>query len=37
MHGYRDVTPSSWGQRFYDRNFVSEPALRLIAERGGRA
>jgi hypothetical protein len=37
MHEYRDVTPLSWGQRFHDRKFVSEPALRLIAERGGHA
>lgn len=35
MHEYRDVTPLSWGARFHARVFVSEPALRLIAERGG--
>ena len=35
-HEYRDVTPLSWGQRFHRRVFVSEPAMRLIAERGGR-
>ncbi|MCM3872861.1 MAG: ankyrin repeat domain-containing protein [Pyrinomonadaceae bacterium] len=35
MHEYRDVTPLSWGKRFHARVFVSEPALRLIAERGG--
>jgi hypothetical protein len=35
LHEYRDVTPDSWGERFHDRAFVSEPALRLIAERGG--
>jgi hypothetical protein len=36
MHEYRDVTPLSWGQRFHRRVFVSEPAMRLIAARGGR-
>ena len=40
MHEYRKVTPLSWGQRFYDpvshgHSWVSEPAMRLIAERGG--
>ena len=33
---YRDVTPIAWGERFYDRDAVNEPAMRLIAERGGR-
>ena len=36
LHEYRDVTPLSWGQRFHSKVFVSEPAMRLIAERGGR-
>jgi len=36
LHEYRDVTPLSWGQRFHARDFVSGPAMRLIAERGGR-
>jgi ankyrin repeat protein len=36
LHEYRDVTPLSWGRRFHNKLFVSEPALRLIAERGGR-
>jgi ankyrin repeat protein len=35
LRDYRDVTPLGWGQRFQRREFVSEPALRLIAERGG--
>lgn len=35
-HEYRDVSPLSWGQRFHGRELVSEPAMRLIAERGGR-
>ena len=37
MHEYREVTPLSWGERFHNRIFVSEPAMRLIAERGGVA
>jgi ankyrin repeat protein len=37
MHEYRDVTPLGWGERFHRRIFVSEPAMRLIAERGGRS
>jgi hypothetical protein len=36
LHVYRDVTALSWGQRFHRRVFVSEPAMRLIAERGGK-
>ena len=36
MHEYRDVTPLGWGERFHDQSFVSPPAMRLIAERGGR-
>lgn len=36
MHEYRDVTPLSWGKRFHSKYFVSEPAMRLIAERGGQ-
>jgi hypothetical protein len=40
MHEYRDVTPISWGQRFHGpgspgHTWVSEPAMRLMAERGG--
>jgi len=37
MHEYRDVTPRSWGERFHNKIFVSAPAMRLIAERGGHA
>jgi hypothetical protein len=33
---YRDVTAISWGRRFQAKRFVSEAAIRLIAERGGR-
>jgi hypothetical protein len=37
LHEYRDVTPLAWGERFHDRSFVSRPAMKLIAERGGRS
>jgi ankyrin repeat protein len=37
MHTYRDVTPLSWGERFHDRTFVNQAAMRLIAERGGHS
>ena len=36
MHEYRDVTPLGWGERFHDQDFVSRPAMALIAKRGGR-
>jgi hypothetical protein len=35
MHEFRDVTPLAWGERFQDQDWVSRPAMRLIAERGG--
>ncbi len=34
MHEYQDVTPLSWGERFHDQDWVSQPVMRLIAERG---
>lgn len=37
MREYRDVTPLSWGERFVFKKLVSEPAMRLIAARGGHA
>lgn len=37
IHEYRDVTPLSWGEQFHSKIFVSAPAMRLIAERGGHA
>jgi len=37
LHEYRDITPLSWGERFHRKVFVSEPAMRLIAARGGHA
>lgn len=39
MHEYRDVTPLSWGKQFHGQryhNWVSKPAMGLIATRGGR-
>jgi hypothetical protein len=36
IYEYRNVTPLSWGRRFHAKVFVSEPALQLIEERGGR-
>ena len=36
LHEYRDVTPLSWGARFHNKLFVSEPAMQLIAQHGGR-
>lgn len=33
---YRDVTPIGWGRQFHAKVFVSEPAIRLIEEYGGR-
>jgi hypothetical protein len=35
IYEYRDVTPLAWGRRFHAKVFVSEPAMRLIAEHGG--
>lgn len=36
LHEYRDVTPLAWGQRYHDPRCVSDAAMRLLAERGGR-
>jgi hypothetical protein len=33
---YLDVTLLVWGERFHEQDFVSRPAMRLIAERGGQ-
>ena len=38
MHEYRDVTPLEWGEQFHGQRFhdwVSKPAIQLVAERGG--
>jgi hypothetical protein len=32
---YRDVTAVEWGEQFHAKVFVSEPAMKLIAEHGG--
>lgn len=34
-HDYREVTSLSWGHRFHEPIFVSQPAMRLIVEAGG--
>jgi ankyrin repeat protein len=34
-HEYRDVTALSWGRRFHDQIFVSQPAMELIVAAGG--
>jgi len=39
MHEYREVTPLAWGEQFHGQrfhNWVSKPAMELIASRGGR-
>ena len=36
IHEYRDVTALSWGRRFHAKVFVSEPAMKLIEESGGK-
>ncbi|HQW67973.1 MAG TPA: ankyrin repeat domain-containing protein [Gemmatimonadales bacterium] len=35
LREYRDVTALSWGRRFEEKVFVSEPAMRLIEAAGG--
>ena len=35
VHEYRNVTPLGWGRAFHDQSYVSQAAMRLIAERGG--
>ena len=36
LREFRDITALSWGQRYPAKVFVSEPAMQLIAERGGQ-
>ena len=39
MHEYRDITPLAWGKQFHGQRFhdwVSKPAMQIIAEHGGR-
>lgn len=33
---YRDVTPLSWGERFHFQKLVSQPAIELLMQRGGK-
>lgn len=35
MREHRDVTPLSWGRRYHRKEFVSEPAMKLIEAAGG--
>jgi hypothetical protein len=35
MREHRDLTPLAWGKVFHSKIVVSEPAMQLIAERGG--
>jgi hypothetical protein len=35
VHEYKNVTPLGWGRVFHDQSYVSQAAMRLIAERGG--
>jgi ankyrin repeat protein len=40
IHEYHDVTPLAWGTQFHGQRFhdwVSKPAMRLIAEAGGHS
>lgn len=32
---FRELTPLSWGDVYPDKNLVSQPAMRMIEERGG--
>jgi len=34
-HQYRNVTPRSWGERFHNRQWVNQPALRAVIAAGG--
>ena len=36
VYEYRHVTALGWGRQFHAKVFVSEPAMQLIAERGGK-
>jgi hypothetical protein len=35
VHEYRNVTPFGWGLHFHDQSYVSQTAMRVIAQRGG--
>ena len=36
VHEYTNVTPLGWGRAFHDQSSVSQAAMTLIAERGGK-
>jgi hypothetical protein len=36
VYEYRDVTPIGWGRQYHAGVFVSEPAIKLIEEYGGK-
>jgi hypothetical protein len=36
LREYRNITPLSWGERFHGRAWVSEAAMKMIAEAGGK-
>jgi hypothetical protein len=35
VHEYRHVTPLGWGRAFHEQSYVSQAAMRILAERGG--
>jgi hypothetical protein len=35
VHEHRDLTPLGWGKVFHNKIVVSEPAMKVIMERGG--
>jgi len=35
VHEYKDVTPLGWGRAFHEQSYVSQAAMKLIADRGG--
>lgn len=37
LYEYRNITPIGWGEQFHAKVFVSEPAMKLIAEHGGKS
>jgi len=35
VHEYKDVTPLGWGRAFHEQSYVSQAAMKVIADRGG--
>jgi len=35
VHEYQHVTPLGWGRAFHEQSYVSQAAMRILAERGG--